>query len=118
MFSKIVGIIWIILGGLWALKPQILKNRLKKKMTRKIKWIVYGFIIVFGLILLGSVIKAPGAVAKIAGFIGIIIAIRVMVLLTTKTSEKAINWWAEKPLIVFRIWGLVIFVIGVMLILA
>ena len=118
MLSKLLGIIWIILGVLWVAKPDILKNRLKKKMNRKIRWVVFGFIIIFGLLLVGSVIKAQGILPKIIGLVGIIITIKAILLLTSKTSEKIINWWAEKPLIFFRIWALVVLAIGIMLILA
>ena len=112
MIAKIVGSFWIILGALWLAKPEILKKRLKRKMTRKVRRIVFGFVIVFGFMLAGSVLKAPGNLHKIIGIIGLIIMIRAIMIVTSKTSEKALEWWANKPLIVFRIWGAVVLLLG------
>ncbi|MBU0571584.1 MAG: hypothetical protein KKG95_04495 [Candidatus Omnitrophica bacterium] len=112
MIAKIVGSFWIIFGALWLTKPEILRNRLKRKMTRKARRIVFGFVIVFGLMLAGSVLKAPGILAKMIGIIGLIITIRAIMLLTSKTSEKVLEWWANKPLMFFRIWGAVVLLLG------
>jgi len=113
MIAKIVGTFWIFFGALWIAKPQILQNRLKRKMTRSMRRVVFAFVGVFGFMLAGSVLKAPGNLAKIVGIIGLFITIRAIMLLTSKTSEKVMEWWAVKPLIVFRIWGFVIFLLGV-----
>ena len=115
MLAKILGFIWILAGLLWIIKPEILKNRLKKKMNRKMKWPVHGFILVFGFLLIGSVIKAEGLLPKLIGLIGMLIAIRAILWITSKTSEKILDWWAEKPLSFFRLWALFIFGIGVLL---
>ena len=118
MIANIVGSIWIILGLLWLIKPGILRNRLKKKMNRKIKWAVYGFIALLALTLIGSIIKAPGILLKIIGFIGIIIVIKGILLVTSKTSEKMLDWWAKRPLMFFRVWALFIFAVGLVLVLS
>lgn len=115
MLSKVIGVIWIILGAVWLTRPEILKARLRKKMSRKIRLIVYGFIMVFGFLLIGSVIKAHGFLPKIIGLVGMIITIKAILLITSRTSERVLAWWAEKPLTFFRIWGLFILVIGLML---
>ena len=112
MIAKIVGTFWIFFGALWIAKPQILQNRLKRKMTRRMRRIVFGFVIVFGFMLAGSVLKAPGNLNKIVGIIGLIIMIRAIMLFTSKTSEKVLEWWADKPLMVFRIWGAVVLLLG------
>ena len=78
-------------------------------MSRKVRWTVYGFLLVFGFLMMGSVFKAPGLVPKIVGIIGIIITIKVILMITSKTSEKIFGWLAKKPLIIFRIWALFIF---------
>ncbi|MBL7156906.1 MAG: hypothetical protein ISS92_01955 [Candidatus Omnitrophica bacterium] len=118
MLSNILGTISIITGLLWFFKPEGLKNRLKKKMNRKLRFIVFGFIIVFGFMIIGSVIGTPGFLPKLVGIIGIIIAIKGILLLTSKTSEKISDWLGERPLVFFRIWALVVLAIGMMLILA
>ena len=118
MFSKIVGTISIITGLLWLLRPEALKNRLKKKMNRKLKLTVYVFIIIFGFLLIGSVLGARGILPKIVGIIGMVITIKGILLITSKTSEKMSEWVANKPLQFFRIWALAVLTIGIMLLLA
>ena len=115
MLSKILGTIWILLGILWLARPESLKNRLKKKTNRRMKRVVYGFVLVFGFLLIGSVFKTPGILAKIIGIIGLLLTIKAIILITSKASEKLLDWWAEKPLIFFRIWAAVLLAIGLML---
>lgn len=115
--AKILGIIWIILGILWAVKPAILRDRLKRKMSRKIKWAVYGFLLAFGILITGSVMKIPGILAKIVGLVGVILIIKTIVLMLSKTSEKLWEWWLSQPLIIFRLQALCFVVVGIMLVL-
>ena len=116
--ARILGVIWMILGVLWAVKPALLRDYLKRKISRKVKWIVYGFLLVFGMLMIGSVIKAPGILAKVVGIVGIVLVIKVIVLMMSKTSEKLWEWWLKQPLIVFRLQAIVLIVVGVMLYLA
>jgi hypothetical protein len=70
--TKIIGVIWVVLGTLWLAKPEILKNRLKRKITHRMKLTIYGFLLVFGILIIGSVIKAEGLLSKVAGVLGAI----------------------------------------------
>lgn len=117
MWAKIAGIIWILLGILWLIKPQLLRKRLIKKTGRKMRWAVYGFIIVFVFSLLGMVFKAQWLWLKIAGIAGILFAVKAILGLLAKASGKVAGFWEEKPLNFFRIWGLVLCLSGVLLIL-
>ena len=114
--AKILGIIWVALGILWSAKPQLLRNRLMKKMNRKMRWAVYGFILMFIFLLIGSIIKAQGLLPKIVGLIGTVVVVKGILLIISKTSEKMSGWWAKRPLIFFRIWGLIILIAGILLI--
>ena len=116
MLTKIVGMIWAILGLLWLIKPEALKKRLKKKMSRTMRRNICGFILALGLLLAISVIKIPSILAKIAGLVGIVIAIRAAFILTSKTSEKILTKLVERPLTFFRIGALFILIIGLVLI--
>jgi hypothetical protein len=118
MLSKILGVIWILLGVWWLIRPEALKNRLKRKMNRRVRRVVYGFLLVFGFLMIGSVFKTPGLLPKIIGIVGMIIVIKVIMLITSRTSEKVFDWWAERPLIFFRIWALLVLAIGTMLMFA
>jgi len=118
MLSNIIGYISILLGVLWFIKPEALRNRLKKKINRKMKWVIYGFIIVFSIFLIGSAIKAQGLIMKIIALVGMFIAIRIIMMITSKTSEKMLEWLATRPVIFFRIWALFVILFGIMLIVA
>jgi uncharacterized protein YhhL (DUF1145 family) len=112
MLSKIIGLIWLILGVIWLIKPGSLKDRLTRKMNKKLKWIIFGFITLFSILILGSVFKAPGLLPKVVGIAGLFIAVKGILFLTSKTEEKVIGWWQKKPLFVFRIWALIMLLIG------
>jgi len=118
MLAKIIGTLWMVFGLFWLMRPASLKMRLEKKMGRRIKIIVYIFIFVFGILILASVIRAPGWLPKLVGLAGIAITIYAIRLLTTRTSEKIFLWLGKKPLLFFRILALVITGIGIMLMLA
>lgn len=118
MIANILGTIWVLLGILWILKPQMLRNRLTKKMNRKMRWTVYGLSAILVFSLLGVVIKAPGAFLKIAGLIGIFIVVKIILSITSKTSEKIADFLAKKPLAFFRIWGIVVLASGILVILS
>ena len=114
--SNILGVIWILLGLLWTVKPEILKNRLKRKISRKIKFVVYSSIIVLGFLMIGSIIKAPGLLPKIIGILGLFLVIKGILLIMSKATDKLWKWWAERPLLFFRIQGLFCLAIGIMLV--
>ena len=112
---KLLGIIWIILGLLWLLKPDLLKNRLKRKIGRRIKWTVYGFLVAFGCLIVGGALKMPGLWAKAAGIIGAVLVIKGILLFSSKTSDRLWQWWAERPLLYFRAQALFILAVGIIL---
>ena len=112
MITKILGTIWVLLGIVWFLKPEMLKNRLKKKMNKKMRRIILAFCIVFGVMMTGNIFKLAGIVPKIIGIVGIFITIKAIMLITSKTSEKFFDWWGERPIQVFRILALIFLGLG------
>lgn len=115
MFSRILGIIWIILGVLWTVKPAVLRRRLIKKTNRKIRWAVYGLIVALAFSLIGVVLKAQGLALKLAGLIGIVATVRTTLFFTAEAQAKVTDWGTKQSLLIFRIWGAVILVIGLFL---
>ena len=116
--AKILGIIWVILGILWLARPEALKSRLKRKMSRRIRLTIYGLLIVLGILMMGTAIKAQGFLPKIAGIVGALLVIKAVFLLLSKASEKLWSWWAEQPVLIFRLQAAFIIAVGVILILA
>ena len=105
-----------MLGLFWLIKPENLQNRLKKKMSRRVRRIVYGFVLVFAFLMIGSAFRAPGFLSKIVAIIGMIIVIKVIMMITSKTSEKVFGWWADRPVVVFRAWALAVLAAGVFMV--
>jgi len=112
MIAKIIGWTWIMLGIFWLIKPEGLKNRMKKKTGRRTKRVIYAAILMMAFYMIGSAFGAPGMLPKIIAIIGMIMVIRVIIMITSKTSEKIFDWWTNKPSIIFRIWALVFLMIG------
>jgi len=118
MLSKLLGAIVLVSGVVWLIKPRALKNRLSRKMNRKLRFIIYGFAITFGLLIIGSVITAPGLVSKVVGIIAMVITIKLIMVVTSKGSEKLSDWMAKKPVAFFRLWAAFTVLFAVMLILS
>ncbi len=114
MISGLAGIILMLIGLLGIINPQRVKKRIIRKMGFRLKLIVYGFILVFAVIILVSTIKAQGFLARIGGIIGLIVTIKVIMLVTSKSSEKLSAFLDAKPLIFFRSWAAIVFVMGMM----
>ena len=118
MLAKIVSVILMIAGLLGLLNPGAFKNRLRRKMNFTMRLIVYAFILVFAMLILGSVLRAEGTAAKMAGIVGLIVTIKVIMLITSKSSEKLSLWLEGRSLKFFRIWAAIVFVMGAMLFLS
>ena len=114
--ARILGALWLVVGILWLMRPQALKNRLKRKISRNIRWTVYGSLFAFGVIMIGSLFKTEGLLPKIIVILGIILVVKSVFLFLSKTSDRLWKWWAESPLIVFRLQAAVMIIIGIMLI--
>ncbi len=114
--AKVLGIAWIVLGVLWFLKPEALRSRLKRKMSRALRFTVYGFLFFFGAMIVASVVKIPGILAKVIGLLGIILAIKGVVLMMSKASEKLWEWWLDRPLMLFRVQALIMVIFGMLMV--
>jgi hypothetical protein len=114
VLSRIIGSIVMFLGILGVINPGGFKRRLVRKMNFRMKFIVYGFVLVFAVLILGSAITAESLMAKAGGIVGLIITIKVIMLITSKSSQKLSMWLDGKPLRFFRVWAVVVFVMGLM----
>ncbi len=116
MLAKIAGVFWMLLGILWTARPHMLKGFLGRRMTKKMRRVVFFFLIVFGFSLLGSVLKLHGIIPKIIGIIGLFAMIKGIIILTSRTSEKMFEWWSQRSVAYFRILGAMLIAIGAALI--
>ena len=115
MALKIVGIVWFLLGLLWLAKPAMLQNSIKKKANKKIKKLIAGVILLMGLSLVGTVFSFPGIISKIIAVVGLSMVIKAIMLLTSKTSEKLIEWFENRSIKIFRVIGLAVCIMGAVL---
>lgn len=103
MLLKIVGIIWIAGGIAGLINPGYIKERLRKKMTGRIKRIVFFFMLCFGFMMASSIFTAPGIAARVAGIIGAVLVIKAVSALTRGTTKSLFNWLGQKSLNFFRV---------------
>ena len=77
---------------------------------------VFFFSLVFSFMMMGSALKVPGIMSKIVAIVGLLLAIKVIMLITSKTSEKVFDWLGGRSLIFFRAVALFIVTIGVIMV--
>ena len=117
MITKILGFMWLILGIIWVAKPKVLQNRIQKKMTRKLKKLVFGFVLILSFSIVGTIVKADTLLIKIIGIAVLVFVVKGIFLLTSKTSEKLIEKLQKSPIKLFRIWGAIFLVVGLVMLL-
>ena len=115
MFAKLFGVFWIVLGLLWLIKPELLRKRLARKMTRKLKWIIFGLMFLLAVQLLGWVFQNPGIFSWIALILGWVVLVRTALSLSAKSSETLVTWAAQVPVQGLRIWASVVLATGLVL---
>ncbi len=115
MLSKIAGVITIFCGLLGTINPRSFKSRLCRKMSFRLKFVVYGFIVIFAMFILVSMVNAQGMPAKIAGLGGLIITIKTIMFVTSKSTEKLEVWLGSKSLNFFRSCAFIFLIMGLML---
>ena len=113
MFIKIFGWLWIIAGTLFLLSPQMLKNMLQKKATKRLRKLFFIISATLGGILISVGWRFEGLLAKIVVIIGIIAVFKGLIMLRGKLTDKVIEWSAAQPLIFFRIGGIFWILIGI-----
>jgi hypothetical protein len=117
MIATILGWVLIVMGTLFLLKPEALKNRLQKKGLRKMKRYLFFLTISVALLFIGAAGNIPGLWGKILLIFGIIGIIKAFFLLKAKAAEKMMNWFFTKPLSLFRIGGCLYLLIGLIILL-
>ncbi len=118
MLSKILGTLWVLFGLWWLIKPESLKNRLRKKMNRRIRLFVLLFMFVFAMLILGSIFQAKDLFARLIGAAGLVITIQIIKVITQKTSDKLSDFVEGRSIVFFRIGALLILIMGILFLLA
>lgn len=103
MLVKILGWFWISMGILFLLKPELLRKRLQKKGFKKFKKYLISLILVLSGLLIAAAWKAEGLLAKVVMVFGIMGIFKAFFFLKAKGAEKLVEWFADKPPILFRL---------------
>lgn len=113
MIIKLIGLFWVVMGVVFLIKPEMLKNRLQRKSLKKTKRTLFIFTLILAVSLLWASLGVSGVVPKIIAILGIIGIIKAFFYLNSKTAEKLIEVFAQKPLSVFRAGAGVYILIGI-----
>ncbi len=117
MFAKILGWAWIILGVVFLMKPQMLRNRLQKKGIKKIRKYLFAAALALSSMILSVAWNSEGILAKIVFIFGLVGIFKSMFFLKEKTSEKLVEWLSKQQLKFFTVWAVAQICFGVMLLL-
>ncbi|MFC1667497.1 hypothetical protein ACFL0P_06560 [Candidatus Omnitrophota bacterium] len=114
MFFKIISLLWIALGIWWIMRPQGLKRRFTKKVKKTRRKILFLIAIIIAGLFLSAAKYAQGILANVFLIAGILGIIKGLFFLTSKAADKMIDWWAERPLWMWRLWALCFVIIGIL----
>ncbi|MCP4652751.1 MAG: hypothetical protein GY858_05135 [Candidatus Omnitrophica bacterium] len=116
MFTKIVSIIWIILGIFWLVNPAALQNRFRKKSLKRIKQILFFTSFGIGVYFIGLTFKLQILYLKLIIFVlGVVVLVKGTVFLKSQLSDKFIEHFSKLSLKAFRIYAAVFTVVGIFL---
>ena len=112
MISKIIGIIWLIFGVWWLIKPQSLMRFFGKKIRKQRFKLFILFLILFGSPTAGFFFKASTLWLKILIVIGFIIIIKLFLNISQRAGNRVNNYLSGLPLIYYRLFSLGVIIVG------
>ncbi|MFH1478139.1 MAG: hypothetical protein ABIG92_00005 [Candidatus Omnitrophota bacterium] len=105
MFFRFVGILWMIFGIWWMMKPQRLKRFFTKKVKKARRKMLLAVIILSCVLFFSAAKYAGGALGKAFLVFGLLGIIKAVFFATSKASEKILDWWLDRPLWMWRVWA-------------
>lgn len=117
MLSNIIGIIAMVFGALGIINPGGFKKRVRRRMNLRMKLVVYLFIAIFAAGIGVNALSTENMLSKIGALVGLIITIKVIIFITSKSSDKFSEFLETRSLNFFRAWALLVFFMGAMLVL-
>ena len=88
MIFQIIGWFWIITGALFFIKPEIFRNRLKKKGYKKVRNSLFLFTLLMGFLLIRGAWSVQGILAKVILIFGFIAIFKAFFILKAKAAER------------------------------
>ncbi len=114
MFFKAIGLLWIILGIWWIMRPQTIRRRFARKVKKTRRKVLFLIILVIAGLFLSAAKSAHGLLVNVLLVLGIIGIVKALFLLASKTGDRIIDWWAEQPLWMWRLWAGCFALIGIL----
>jgi len=102
MLLNILGWFWVITGILFLIKPEGLREKLKKKSVKKLKKFFFGITLALGLLLINATWGVPGFMAKLIMFFGFIGILKGIFFLKAAAADKLIEWFLDQPIKFYR----------------
>ena len=118
MLAKILAWFLILSGIFFLIKPEILRKRLQKKITKRLKRYLSLLAIFLGILFISAAWKSQGCLAKLLLVLGIIAIFKGLFFMKAKASEKVMEWFAARGLTLFRLMASVNIVIGIIILLS
>lgn len=115
MLAALLGWLFIIMGIIFMLRPQILRDKLCKKSYKIMRKYLLGLSVFLGILMIGAAWRYEGILPKIIMVVGIIAILKGFLLLKSKLADKMVEWLAKQPLIIFRIGASMHIAIGIVL---
>ncbi|MFA5087911.1 MAG: hypothetical protein WC552_02615 [Candidatus Omnitrophota bacterium] len=112
MLLKFVGWIWVISGIFFLLQPARFRNRLRRKSVKQLKRFFILLAFFLGILLINAAWGVPGFWAKLVLVFGLIGLVKAVFLWKAKTADLIIEWFANQPVKVFRMYAVGQIVVG------
>jgi len=112
MLLKILGWIWIVSGIIFFLKPIWFRDRIRKKSYKRIRGYLFAVALCVSVLLIKEVWGEPGILSKVIMIFGIIGIFKAFFFLKAKAADKLLEWFANSPLKVFRLFAALQITVG------
>jgi len=113
--GRIIGMIWVILGILILIKPEILRKKLQTKGNKKLKKNLFLLTLFLSLTLIIAALKADGILVKVLLVFGVLGIFKAFIFLKSKASDKLIAFSANLSLSVYRVGGAFYIILGLIM---
>ncbi len=117
MLAKILGWLFVGIGILFFIRPNTLREKLKKKSIKRIKKYLCIIAISIGILLIKASWGIKGILAKAIIVLGILAIVKGFFFIKGKASEKVIVWFSKQSLLLFRFIALIYLGLGIIILL-
>lgn len=115
MFGNILGGVFILLGVLFFLHPEVLRKRLRRKAIWRLRRYFLAAALSLGILLISVGWRHEGILPKVLMFIGIVALLKGLLFLNSKAAEKVTAWILERPIFQLKLCAVGQITLGVLI---